>query len=274
MAKGNRPSGRSYSAPASAPSASQSQSAPASGGGSANVRQMAADYNKNAKRVSGNLLNSGDNVNMNADYNNEGNADLVKWQNQADETKAARFLARLGKQATPGSDSEGYSYHQSPFQNMVIQMDLNKPVYAKLNSRDFNAYVRQTGQTPIYRGWSGKASMDRFTAAKASHTGTGMFGEGYYFGDLSTGRSYAVNGAMSTAALSPAARVVNLSTVQSRFNRLSPTLQSALRNSGATSSHFSNNDGYSQLALKMGYNVIRTDWSYVVLSREAVVVKE
>lgn len=263
MLKGKRPSG----------SSNNSNTPSSSGGGSANVRQMAAEYNKGAHRVTGLLLNSGDNVNTNSDYTNGGDPALAKWQGQTDEAKAARFLARLGKAQTPPADSEGYTYHQSPFQNMVIEMNLNKPAY-KMNKSDFNSYVKMTGQTPIYRGWSGKASMDRFLNAKASHTGAGMFGEGYYFGDQATGRNYMKQNALSRAALSPEARVVDLSKVRAEYSRLSPTLQRALSNSGQTASSFSNNDGYSQLALRMGYNVIRTDWSYVVLAREALVVEE
>ena len=39
-------------------------------------------------------------------------------------------------------------------------------------------------------------------------------------------------------------------------------------------SNYGNNQGEAQMALKMGYNVIRTDWSYVVLTRDAVVIKK
>ena len=119
------------------------------------------------------------------DYNNNGNPATVKWQNQTDDAKTSRYLAKLGKQQTPAQDAEGYSYHQSSFQNMVIDQNLNAPVYAKLSKADFAKYCRQNNLTPIYRGWSGQASMDRFENAAASHTGAGMYGEGYYFGDKS-----------------------------------------------------------------------------------------
>ena len=211
--------------------------------------------------------------NSTGDYNDNGNPALVKWQDQDDDTKASRYLAKLGKMQPPSQDAEGYSYHKSAFQNMVIDQNLNAPVYAKLNAADFNKYVNQAGLTPIYRGWSGKSSMARFEDAAASHTGTGMYGEGYYFGDRSTASGYSSGGAMSVAALSPAARVVDLDVVRSAISRSG--ISSALSKSGYTAtSSYGSNMGEAQMALKMGYNVIRTDWSYVVLTRDAVVIKK
>ena len=210
--------------------------------------------------------------NTTGDFTDNNNPALLKWQNQNDDTKVARYLAKLGKQQTPAQDAEGYSYHQSAFQNMVIDQNLNAGVYAKLNAADFNRYVGANGLTPIYRGWSGgAASRDRFENAAASHTGTGMYGEGFYFGDRSTASSY--GSTMTVAALSPNARVVDLDVVRSQIAR-SRASGSFNRNGATATSHYGNNQGEAQMALKMGYNVIRTDWSYVVLTRDAVVIKK
>ena len=215
-------------------------------------------------------FHDGEGVNV-GDYDNYGNPATVKWQQQTDDAKTSRYLAKLGKQQTPAADAEGYTYHQSSFQNMVIDQNLNAPVYAKLSKSEFAQYCRQNGLTPIYRGWSGQASMDRFENAAASHTGAGMYGEGYYFGDKSTASSY--GSTMSVAALSPAARVVDLSTVQAAIRRSGAS--SAFSRSGQTaSSGYGNNIGEAQMAIKMGYNVIRTGWSYVVLTRDAVVIQK
>ena len=222
----------------------------------------------------GNLFNAGEG-NSNPDYTDNGNPALVKWQQQNDEDKMARYLAKLGKAATPAQDAEGYAYYQSPFQNMVIDQGLNAPVFAKLSASDFAKYVQQNGLTPIYRGWQGGASSKaRFEDAQMSHTGTGMYGEGFYFGSQSTASSYS-GGAVTVAALSPNARVVDLNTVRSALSGLGSRAQSAFSHSGyIAGSQFSSNSGEAQMALKMGYNVIRTDWSYVVLTRDAVVVRK
>ena len=211
--------------------------------------------------------------NSTGDYNDNNNPALLKWQNQSDDTKAARYLAKLGKQATPAADAEGYSYHQSAFQNMVIDQNLNAPVYAKLSASQFSQYCKANGLQPFYRGWSSGSSMARFENAAASHTGAGMYGEGYYFGDRSTASSYARGSDISVAALSPAARVVDLDVVRSAIAKSG--ISSALARSGVTmTSNYGNNQGEAQMALKMGYNVIRTDWSYVVLTRDAVVIRK
>lgn len=222
----------------------------------------------------GNLFNAGEG-NSNPDYNDNGNPQLVKWQNQTDENKMAAFLAKMGKQQTPAQDAEGYAYYQSAFQNMVIQMGLNAPVFAKLSKSDFDKYVAANGLTPIYRGWQGgKASKDRFENAAMSHTGTGMYGEGFYFGSASTASGYS-GGALTKAALSPNARVVDLNTVRGALSGLGGKVQSAFSHSGhVPGSSFQPNHGEAQMALKMGYNVIRTDWSYVILTRDAVVVQK
>ena len=225
--------------------------------------------NKNAN-AGGYGFHSGEGSSV-GDYTNNNNPATLKWQQQTDDAKTSRYLARLGKQQTPAQDAEGYSYHQSAFQNMVIDQNLNAPVYAKLSKSEFAQYIKQTGLEPIYRGWNSQASMDRFENAAASHTGTGMYGEGLYFGDKQTAANY--GSIMSKAALSPAARVVDLSAVQTAIQNSGAS--AAFGHSGNTqSSSFAPNMGEAQMAIKMGYNVIRTSWSYVVLTREAVVVQK
>lgn len=222
----------------------------------------------------GNTFHAGEG-NANPDFTDGGNPALVKWQGQTDEDKMARYLAKLGKAQTPAQDAEGYAYYQSPFQNMVIDQGLNAPVFAKLSASDFATYCAQNGLTPIFRGWQGGASSKaRFEDAQMSHTGTGMYGEGFYFGSQSTASGYS-GGATTVAALSPNARVVDLNTVRNAISGLGSRAQSAFHKSGyIPNSQFSPNQGDAQMALKLGYNVIRTDWSYVVLTRDAVVIRK
>ena len=222
----------------------------------------------------GNIFHAGEG-NQNNDFTDNGNPELVKWQQQSDEDKMARYLAKIGKQQTPAQDAEGYAYYQSAFQNMVMAQNLNAPVFAKLSASDFATYCQQNGLTPIYRGWQGGASSkSRFENAKMSHTGTGMYGEGFYFGSQSTASGYS-GGATTVAALSPNARVVDLNTVRNAISGLGSKAQSAFNKSGhVPNSQFAPNHGEAQMALKLGYNVIRTDWSYVVLTRDAVVIRK
>lgn len=206
-------------------------------------------------------------------YTDNNNPALLKWQNQTDGKKVVRYLNRLINTQTPAQDAEGYRYHQSPFQNMVIDQNLNAPAYAKLSSSDFDAYCKANNLTPIYRGWSGAESRDRFMNAATSHTGTGVFGEGYYFGDKITAQSYAgPRGAMTAAALSPNARVVDHQVLKNMLQH--SRLKGQFKRSGVTPGPYMNNHGEAQAALKRGYNVIRTPWSYVVLTRDALVVRE
>ena len=207
------------------------------------------------------------------DFTGNNNPGLIKWQNQSDDVKASRYLARLGKAQTPGKDAEGHPYYQGAFQNMVIDMNLNAPVYAKLSANDFNTYCQANNLTPIYRGWKGGArSKDRFENAAASHTGTGMYGDGYYFGSKATAKGYS-GGAMSVAALSPNARVADLDMVRLAVSQ-SGAKKAFIKSGLSQSGRYAPSKGESQMALKMGYNVIRTDWSYVVLTRDAVVIRE
>ena len=77
---------------------------------------------------------------------------------------------------------------------------------------------------------------------------------------------------MSVAALSPNARVVDESAVRAAIARSGAS--GAFHRSGVTNSSYMNNEGQAQMALKMGYNVIRTGWCYVVLTRDAVVTRK
>ena len=99
-----------------------------------------------------------------------------------------------------------------------------------------------------------------------------MYGEGYYFGSHATASGY--GNVQTVGALSPKARVVDLDKVRQAISNQSSRTQAAFSHSGRTGSTFSNNQGEAQMALKMGYNVIRTDWSYVVLTRDALVIKK
>lgn len=245
-------------------------------GGNGSLNGLISAYGRSIRSSSragqGNGANSfnGHEGNMTGDYTADNNPALMKWQDQSDDTKVNRYLAKLGKTTTPSKDAQGYAYKQSPYQNMVIDQNLNAPVYAKLSASEFTKYCRATGLTPFYRGWSGPASKNRFHSADAFHTGTGMYGEGIYFGSKSTANSYGRT--QTKAALSPNARVVDLDVVQKALGR--SRSKAAFSNSGKTNSNFSNNSGEAQMALKMGYNVIRTSWSYVVLTRDAVVVQK
>ena len=101
-----------------------------------------------------------------------------------------------------------------------------------------------------------------------------MYGEGFYFGSQSTASGYS-GGATTVAALSPNARVVDYNKVSAELAKLGSKAQGAFRHSGHTpGGQFKPNSGEAQMALKMGYNVIRTDWCYCILTRDAVVIRK
>ena len=140
-----------------------------------------------------------------------------------------------------------------------------------LDDSDFQSLVQQTGAQVVYRGWSGKAAVDRFMNATHNHVGNGVMGDGYYFSpDQSIAASYSTHGfghgEITQMVLNPMkAKAIELSTLQTMMRRASPTLQRSLNKAGTLGSGrtYGSNSGEMQYALKMGYNVI-VSGDYVV----------
>lgn len=208
------------------------------------------------------------------DYTDGGNAGLVKWQGQTDD-KSANFLARVDNTTNlaqiQSATGDKWAFYDNPQQKLVGTLGLNKPATV-LSDSDFNKYVKQTGATVLYRGWSGTDAVDRFKNSPNSHIGNGINGDGYYFApDRSTARSY--GGVGMRAALSPNARVVSIHAVNAQIANSSPKLQRSLMKAGSNGTRtFGSNKGQAQMALKMGYNVIDAGWAVIPLTRDAVVV--
>lgn len=213
---------------------------------------------------------------MKGDYTDNGNPELLKWQGQT-EDKSANFLAKVDRttdlaqiqQAT----GDKWAFYDNPQQKLVESMNLNAPATV-LSESDFNKYVKQTGATVLYRGWSGQDAVDRFKNSPNSHIGNGINGDGYYLApDKSTARSYGGTG--TKMALSPNARVVSLDAVNTAINNASPKFKSALRKSGSGGTRtYGSNHGQAQMALKMGYNTIDAGWAVIPLTRDAVVISD
>ena len=211
---------------------------------------------------------------MKNDYTDNGNPNLIKWQGQED-TKSARYLSKVDNQVDlqqiQQSTGDKWSFHDLPYQRFVSDVGLNGQATV-LSKSDFDQYVKQTGSTVLYRGWSGKDSSDRFKQSPNSHVGNGINGDGYYYApSLSTAKTYGSYG--TEAALAPGARVVSIVDVRAEIARRNGTFQRSLSMAGSRGSRtYGPNQGDAQMALKMGYNVIDAGWAVVALTRDALVV--
>lgn len=249
--------------------------APAAGG----VAGLAAAYAAGGPQSSGSTLYGNRNYGtMQGDYDGGGNAELKKWQAQTDD-KAASYLSKISRDVDVNDSkyADGYQFYDNPYQKMVLAQNLNAPP-TLLNNRDFNAYVKQTGAEVMYRGVSGQAAKDRMLYAKNSHTGNGIYGDGYYFTpDKSVAKAY--GGTVMKMALSPTARVIQLSDLRAQMaslggNKLSRALSKAGHNAGSGSRTFGSNNGEMQFALKLGYNVIQNGNYLVSGTRDAFVINK
>ena len=247
-------------------------------GASSGLTSNTATFNRLMNTIQQNESQNGPNWQQKGDYDNGGNPALLKYQGQ-DDDKTANFLASTDRNVDlndPQYD-DGYSYHDIPLNKLLLRLGV-KGGPTVLSEADFNAYLRQTGQTVAYRGWSGDAAIDRFMNAKNNHVGNGRYGDGYYYTpSLSTAKTFG-NGVITKTALSPTARVINYYDLQREMAKMSPKLQSALRHTGHGGSGrtFSPNDGEAQAALKLGYNAIDmgSGYRYAVTADALVVSKK
>lgn len=208
-------------------------------------------------------------------WNDNGNQQLIKWQNQTDD-KSANFLARVDKTTDLAQiqkqTNDPWSFYDNPQQKLLQQLGITgRPTV--VSESDFNKYVQQTGSTVLWRGWSGQNAVDRFKQSPNNHIGNGINGDGYYFApDKSTAQSYGGTG--TKAALSPNARVVSASAVKQAIANASPKLQSSLSKTDGGTRTYGGNGGMAQMALKMGYNTIDAGWAVIPLTGDAVVISD
>lgn len=210
-------------------------------------------------------------------FDDNGNPQVIKLQSQNDEDKLARFMSKVNDDLTfrngkyydkNGNEvSDQFPFYDGEYQKFSLAMGLNaKPQV--MPDKQFDAMVRQNGLQVLYRGESGQAAADRFMTSDLGHTGTGSYGDGYYF---STSKSTAIDyaqmksgwngtGKVETMVLSPTARAIRYSDLQKAYNSLSPRLQRALQKAGQSAKGASyDNSGEAQLALRLGYNVVAVD---------------
>ncbi len=246
-------------------------------GASSGLTSNTPTLNRLLQAIQNSVAQNGPNWKQKGDYDNGGNPDLIKYQQQEDD-KTANFLASTDRNVNlndPQYD-DGYGYHDIPLNKLLLRLGV-KGGPQVLSETDFNAYVRQTGEQVVYRGWSGQDSADRFMNAKNNHVGNGRYGDGYYYTpDLSTAKVYG-GGVVTKMALSPSARVISYSALQSEMAKMSPKLQSALRHTGHGGSGrtFSPNEGEAQAALKLGYNAVDMGGGYrFAITADALVVSK
>lgn len=272
MAKSNRGGRRNgATTPPNPPAPQNNNPTPGGGGGGLNISNLAGQYNQNAQKQY-----SGNNENNNPDYTGNNNAELLKLQQKlqnGDYDAIAKHLKNISQQTDLSQyPDEGRSFYDFPYQKFLLRNNLtDKPTF--MDANQFNAYVQQTGQQVMYRGWSCKASADMLKA-NLPHTGNGVIGDGWYFSP-STGTAQTYGNYMTTMALSPSARVADISTIRTAISNLPTKLQRSLSKAGSEGSRsYGSNMGDAQMALAMGYNVIKSGSYYVALTRDALVVKK
>lgn len=175
-----------------------------------------------------------------------------------------------------------WGYHDNSYQKLVLNMGLNnKPVV--MDDASFTALAQQTGAAVVYRGWSSADKADRFEQSKYFHTGGGIYGDGIYFStDMSVAAGYsgagvAGHGQITKMMLSPNAKIVSLSDVQRKMATSSSSLRTGLSRAGQAGQQngYGGNSGESQMALKMGYNVIKVSNDYYIgLTADAFIVSK
>lgn len=209
--------------------------------------------------------------NKRGNWDDGGNSAVVKYQGQ-DDDKTANFLAGTDRNIDLNDPqyADGYAYHDLPLNKLLLRLGVTgQPVV--LNDNDFQTLVQSTGAEVVYRGWSGKAAVDRFMNATHNHVGNGIMGDGYYFSpDQSVAATYSAHGyghgEITKMVLNPSkARAIELTTLRTMMSKASSKLQSSLLRTGTSGSGrtYGSNSGEMQYALKMGYNVI-VSGNYVV----------
>ncbi len=174
-----------------------------------------------------------------------GSARLVRFQQSEDPEKFLRDMSG----GTGSSGEDGY-------QRLLEETGLNRAP-TTLREEDFDRFVKMSGATVMYRGWRGKEDYDRFLQSGRFQSDASNTGGGYQVvRDIGAARSLPGSGnTVTRMVLNPDARVIS-------YSRVARAVQSG-------GSRLSN----AQMALKMGYNVIRMgDGRYVGLTSDAFII--
>lgn len=223
-------------------------------------------------------LGSGSNL-YDGDYTDDNNPLLMGYQKLSSD-EAASFLHTTDDNINLNDSAydDGYEYHDLPLNKLLLRLKVGKGATV-LSDDDFDEYVARSGSQVYYRGWSGKAAVKRFISTKNNHVGNGVYGDGYYFTpSKSVANSYSAHGTVTKLALSPKARVIKYSDLRNRMStQASGKFKSALYKAGHKGSGrtYGSNDGESQFALKLGYNVIDMGSGYLVgITNDAFVISK
>lgn len=188
----------------------------------------------------------GDDYRERGGYTDDGNQKLIGFQNSDD---PERYLDDLARRAGASDETNG-------LQRLLTAADINGR--AKVMSEpDFERFVRMSGATVMYRGWRGKEDYDRFLQSGKTDVTANNYSDGFLVArNVESARAMAGSGnTITRMVLNPNARVIS-------YERVSREV----RNSGSRLSE-------SQMALKMGYNVIRvSNGNYVGLTRDAFII--
>ena len=236
------------------------------------------------------LKNASTNPAQKGTWDDDGNPNVIKYQNQ-ELDKTASFLSSVDNKSSltvMGHDNSGNpkyqidgtndadGFYNNPWQKLSLKLGMNqKPTV--VSESEFNRIQKQTCAEVFYRGWSSQNSAQRFLNSDLTHHGNGVYGDGIYFANnTGTARSYG-SGAMTKMMLSPKAQVVDYYALQASMPSASTKLGRSLAYAGSMGQRsYGPNSGEAQWALKMGYNVIKVGSGsnpyYVALTRDAFIV--
>lgn len=169
------------------------------------------------------------------------------------------------------------------FQKMVADCGVND----KPTTLDKDVFESMIAADPslkvLYRGVENGQNitadgiLNQIKYSDGFHVGGGFYGDGlYYTGDVNYARRYAGNfGKVQRVAIDPNAKIISRKDLDKQFNALPIKTQFALGRAGKQSTSGGwYNKGESQLALKLGYDIIQGDLSdhLIILNRKALII--
>lgn len=169
------------------------------------------------------------------------------------------------------------------FQKMVADCGVND----KPTTLDKDVFESMIAADPslkvLYRGVENGQNitadgiLNQIKYSDGFHVGGGFYGDGlYYTGDVNYARMYAGNfGKVQRVAIDPNAKIISRKDLDKQFNALPIKTQFALGRAGKQSTSGGwYNKGESQLALKLGYDIIQGFDSdhLIILNRKALII--
>lgn len=228
-------------------------------------------------------------------FGGRGSAGGGKSGGAAPQTKLEKVQAMSNEEFEEYLDSlnsvtlpKGYYTQKIALQKMIYDLELNDKPEMVLSKAEFDKMLADNPDMKVlYRGVKGTSKLDankihdQLSFADDTHVGSGMWGDGLYFSgrlDTSSHPMYSLpdspkhTGEVIRVALNPEAKIISHKELDKIYNSLPSSTQEALTRAGKKSP--TKNKGESQLALKLGYDAIKSEAAedLIVLNRKALIV--